>query len=134
MVPADRFAPQFRPASSSAGAAWSDGAAGGRDVALPSIARSPVPPSAAGSSSSLTMRHERRPLFSRDGSDVVHREVATPLASEVASMPAQSGTPSASVAQTAAPAGPDLDALVERACARVFETIAIEQERRGVMS
>jgi hypothetical protein len=31
-----------------------------------------------------------------------------------------------------APGTPDLDSLVERACTRVFETLALEQERRGV--
>jgi hypothetical protein len=36
-----------------------------------------------------------------------------------------------SAAPAATPA-PDLDALVERACARMLETLSLEQERRGV--
>jgi hypothetical protein len=44
------------------------------------------------------------------------------------------GAPASALSASRAGAGaaPDLDALVERACARVLETLLVEQERRGV--
>lgn len=54
-------------------------------------------------------------------------EPAREAASEVL-RPATISTPAAAPPAAA----PDLEALVERTCARLFETLAIEQERRGV--
>jgi hypothetical protein len=46
--------------------------------------------------------------------------------------PATIESSTAAPAAPAAAAAPDLEQLVERTCARLFETLSIEQERRGV--